>query len=286
MKVALFFFSGTGNTWKITEYIKSYLIELGHETNYYSIERKDLDWNDLLPKILSESDIIGVGYPVYGSDIPIIMKDWIKEILCTHSKDRAENPRAFIYDTMAMFSGDTPLIMRRRLKKCGFKVKQAINIRALCNIPQMPRLMVWEEEKQKEIFNKAELKCRKLIDKVIQNKKWVMRRDPITRLVAIIQRISLRMEIDLARKMFEFDMDKCTLCGICVDNCPVGNLSIEETEDKPRISYGPDCIVCMRCFNSCPQDTIIVMKRSRDTEKYRRFRGQVPGFNFSKVKNN
>jgi len=284
MKVALFFFSGTGNTWKITEYIKSYLIELEHETDSYSIERKDLDWDEILPKILLKSDVIGIGYPVYGSDIPIIMKDWVKEILCKHSKDRADNPRAFVYDTMAMFSGDTPLVMRRRLKKCGFKVKQAINIRALCNIPQMPKLMSWNEEKQKKIFNKAELKSKKLIDKVIENKKWVMRRDPFTRLVAIIQRISLRKEMNLARKLFEFDMDKCTLCGICVDNCPISNLSIEETEDKPKISYGPDCIVCMRCFNSCPQDTIIVMKRTRDTEKYRRFRGQVPGFNFSKVK--
>ena len=284
MKVALFFFSGTGNTWKITEYIKSYLIELEHETDSYSIERKDLDWDEILPQILLESDIIGIGYPVYGSDIPIIMKDWVKEILCKYSKDRADNPRAFVYDTMAMFSGDTPLVMRRRLKKCGFKVKQAINIRALCNIPQMPKLMSWNEEKQKEIFIKAELKSKKLIDKVIENKKWVMRRDPFTRLVAIIQRISFRKEMNLARKLFEFDMDKCTLCGICVDNCPIGNLSIEETEDKPKISYGPDCIVCMRCFNSCPQDTIIVMKRTRDTEKYRRFRGQVPGFNFSKVK--
>jgi formate hydrogenlyase subunit 6/NADH:ubiquinone oxidoreductase subunit I len=92
------------------------------------------------------------------------------------------------------------------------------------------------------------------------------------------------MEIDRARNVFKFDMEKCTLCRICVDNCPVDNLSIEETEETPKISYGPDCVVCMRCFNYCPQNTIHVMKRTRDTEKYRRFRGQVPGFNLSKIK--
>ncbi len=283
MQFSIFYFSGTGNTWKITEFIKSYLIELDHDIKTYSIERKDLDWDEILPKILSESDVIGIGYPVYSSDVPIIMKTWVKEILWKHSKDRVDNPQAFVYDTMAFFSGDTPLVMRKLLKKGNFKCKQAINIRALSNIPQMKNLMVWDKEEQKEIFAKAEVKCKKLIDKVIANKKWVMRRDPFSRLVAVVQRYGLRLEMNAVRKMFMFDMEKCTLCGLCVDNCPVDNLSIEETEDKPKVSYGPDCVFCMRCFNICPQNTIIVMERTRDLDLYRRFRGQVPGFTLSKV---
>ncbi len=284
MKISIFYFSGTGNTWWITEKLKELFNKGGNPTETYSIERKDVDWEQLIPKLLSESDIIGIGYPVYGSSVPEIVKDWVRDHLFKSAKNHPKELKAFVYDTMAMFSGDTPLIMRKILKKCNFTIKQAINIRTLSNLPQMKSLMTWDKEKQAEIFEKAGLKCEKLVNAVLKNKKWVMRRDPFSRFVGWLQRVGMRWEGKTIRKLFTFDMDTCNLCGLCVKFCPVDTLSIEETEKKPIIKYGLDCIYCMRCFNNCPQDAVIVMKRTRDKEKYQRFRGQVPGFKLSKVR--
>jgi ferredoxin len=284
MKISIFYFSGTGNTWWVTEKIVSLFIEKGHNASTYSIERKDLEWVDLLPQVLKESDVIGIGYPVYGSKIPKIVKNWVNDFLCTSPKDETQAYPAFVFDTMAMFSGDTPLLMRKILRKCGFKVRQAINIRTLCNLPQMPRIMTWDKDKQEDIFKKAEAKCEKLVDYVLKDKKWVMRRDPLSRLIAGFQRLGLIFEDKIFRRWFVFDMNICNLCALCVKFCPVDNLSIQETETEPIIKYGLDCVYCMRCFNNCPQNAIMAMKRTRDIEKYRRFRGQVPDFKLSKLK--
>lgn len=284
MNIAIFYFSGTGNTWWVSEKLKTTFEEKGHTVSLYSIERKDIDWDEVIPKVLCYHEIIGIGFPVYGSKIPKIMKRWVKENLCKHSIELPEKKQAFVYDTMAMFSGDPPLLMKKILKKCGFTVKQAINIRTLSNLPQMKSLMTWEKDKQEEIFQKAENKIHKFVDYILLNKKWVMRRDPFTRAIAGFQRLGMRFEDRLLSKLFVFDPELCNMCGICVKFCPVDNLKIEETAEKPKIVYGPNCEFCMRCFNSCPQDAILVMKRTRDTEKYRRFRGQIPGFKLSRVK--
>jgi formate hydrogenlyase subunit 6/NADH:ubiquinone oxidoreductase subunit I len=285
MKIAIFYFSGTGNTWWVSEKLKSIFIENGHDTTTYSIERKDIDWGVLIAEHISEWDIIGIGFPIYGSSIPKIMKNWVKDVLCNYSIKLSQKKRAFVYDTMAMFSGDTPLLMKKILKKGGFIVKQAINIRTLSNLPQMPRLMTWDKEKQDKIYQKAEKKIRKLVDYILINKKGVMRRDPLTRSIAAFQRFGMRWEESAFRKFFVFDSEICNLCGLCVKFCPNDNLKIEESEEKPKISFGPNCDFCMRCFNMCPQDAIFVMKRTKDTVKYRRFRDQVPGFKLSRVKN-
>jgi ferredoxin len=284
MKISIFYFSGTGNTWWVTQKIKEVFEEKGHSVEIFSIERKDLNWDELLPFTLRESDLIGVGFPVYGSRIPTNMRNWVKNTLNKYSKDHQNKLRAFVYDTMAMFSGDPPLLMKKLLKKGGFKVRQAINIRTLSNLPQMKRIMTWEKEKQEEIFFKAEKKIIKFIDKIIKNRKWLMRRDPITRLIAVIQRVGFKYEENYFRKLFCIDKEICNLCKICVKYCPVENLSIEETESQPIVSYGPDCVFCMRCFNNCPVNAIIVMKRTRDTKKYPRFRNQIPNFKLSSIK--
>jgi ferredoxin len=283
MKISIFYFSGTGNTWWVSQKLKSIFSQKGHYAEEYSIEEERLKKDNVLNDILKESDLIGIGYPVYSSSIPKIMQDWVKDHLCKIIKLGDPNKRAFVFDTMAMFSGDTPLKMRKILKECGFKVRQAINIRMLSNLPQMPRLMTWDEEDQQEIMDKAEEKCEKLVDKVLEGKKWVMRRDPFSRLLGWIQRVGLRLEGKKIKEWYEIDKEQCTLCRKCVKYCPVENLSIEENNGNAQVVFGDDCIYCMRCFNFCPENAILIMERTRDTERYRRFRGQIPDFQLSKV---
>jgi len=285
MKVSIFYFSGTGNTWWVSKQLKSIFNEKKHHAEIYSIEKKKANWTNSLKTILDDSDLIGVGYPVYSSSIPKIMKEWVKENLCKYTNSIDQEKKAFVFDTMAMFSGDTPLHMRKILRKCNYNVRQAINIRMLSNLPQMPRLMTWNEDDQQEIMDKAEEKCEKLVEKILEEEKWVMRRDPFSRLLGWIQRVGLRLEGKKIEEWYEIDEEQCTLCKKCVNYCPVENLSIEEKNGDARVAFGDDCIYCMRCFNFCPENAIIIMERTRDTDKYRRFRGQIPDFKLSKVKN-
>jgi ferredoxin len=46
--------------------------------------------------------------------------------------------------------------------------------------------------------------------------------------------------------------DECTGCGLCAENCPAGNISMEG--DKPV--FGKDCCLCLRCVYACPAGAI------------------------------
>ena len=48
--------------------------------------------------------------------------------------------------------------------------------------------------------------------------------------------------------------EMCTGCGVCVDECPVGAMTIQENS-KARIN-AEDCIRCGRCHDVCPEEAV------------------------------
>ena len=47
-----------------------------------------------------------------------------------------------------------------------------------------------------------------------------------------------------------FDMDRCSLCGTCVEDCPGYVLAM--AEDGPMVAYPEECWHCGNCRISCP----------------------------------
>jgi NAD-dependent dihydropyrimidine dehydrogenase PreA subunit len=46
------------------------------------------------------------------------------------------------------------------------------------------------------------------------------------------------------------NMDECTLCGSCVEDCPGYVLAM--TEEGPEVAYPEECWHCGNCRISCP----------------------------------
>ncbi len=64
--------------------------------------------------------------------------------------------------------------------------------------------------------------------------------------------------------------EKCTLCGICVDSCPVGAMS----EDDGKILIDENlCTVCAVCSSVCPEDAIIVERESERSTNLGDYKG-------------
>ena len=51
------------------------------------------------------------------------------------------------------------------------------------------------------------------------------------------------------------DMDKCTGCGLCVEECPVEAITLEN--EKAKIDEST-CVDCGACASECPNEAISV----------------------------
>jgi len=48
--------------------------------------------------------------------------------------------------------------------------------------------------------------------------------------------------------------DMCVGCGVCVDDCPVGAITLKE--DQKAIINEDECIRCGRCHEVCPEEAV------------------------------
>jgi len=48
--------------------------------------------------------------------------------------------------------------------------------------------------------------------------------------------------------------DLCVGCGVCVDDCPVGAITLKE--NQTAVINEDECIRCGRCHEVCPEDAV------------------------------
>lgn len=57
---------------------------------------------------------------------------------------------------------------------------------------------------------------------------------------------------------------RCTLCGLCVAECPAGALSLEA--GRIRIE-AERCMLCCRCIHGCPERAMVLLERLKDNRR-------------------
>lgn len=109
------YFSSTGNT---KHCVERFIERLGSDIPVVSI--KDEAYRELLKR---HGDVI-LAYPVYFSDLPQI----VREFICENSANfRSKN--VFIIATMEIFSGDGAGCAARILKRAGAKITGGAHVR-------------------------------------------------------------------------------------------------------------------------------------------------------------
>ncbi len=280
IKITIFYFSGTGNTWWATEKLQQMLKEKKFEVEYFSVESKVAQDGKKANELINQSDLVGFGYPIYGSDIPLVFMNFIKSLT------PVKNKNAFVYTTMMIFSGDGALVARRQLKKKGFKVNQATNIRMPNNVklpyPIFKRFPIKNGEENDWVKNKKAMpKIAKLVDRIVSNKRWIQGWDPVNVAGGLMQRVEMRFgKLYKYARNYYVDEETCTQCMQCVDNCPTENISFEDE----IFTWGKSCILCLRCYHLCPEDAVLYKEPTLDRKQYPRYKGPGDGFTISKLK--
>ena len=233
------YFSGTGNT-KFC--VARFSEKCGGSA--YSIE------DETAVSVLSEDNDIVLGYPIYYSNLPKIMRDFIER-----NAELWRGKNVFIIATMGLFSGDGTGVSARLLKKYGTNITGGLHVKMPDCIGDVKALKKTSEE-NREIIKQATQKINEAAEK-LQNGKPP--REGLNFFYHIAGLFGQRLWFHGKTKNYtqnpKIDRKQCVGCGACVRLCPMENITLQDRKAVP----GNRCTMCYRCFSNCPRQAITLI---------------------------
>ncbi len=235
------YFSGTGNT----KYcIKKFLSVYDSTANIVALE------NAAAANEIAQHQDIVLAYPIYYSNLPKIVRDFI-----TENSGIWEGKRIFIIATMGLFSGDGAGLSARLLKKYGAQILGGLHINmpdCICDVKTLKRTY----PKNKQIVERANEKLILAAQKLKEGKPTQEGLGFFYHLAGLFgQRLYFFNKTRQYSDKLKIDTSACIGCGKCVTVCPMNNLTL--CHDKA--AAGDRCTMCYRCINQCTQKAITLL---------------------------
>lgn len=233
------YFSGTGNTKFCTA---RFAEKCGG--NAYPIE------DTAAATALSEDNDIVLGYPIYYSNLPMIVRDFIER-----NTELWRGRNVFIIATMGLFSGDGTGVSARILKKYGARISGGLHVKMPDCIGDV-KLLKKSHEENREIIKQATKKIDEAAEKLKSGtppREGVGFFDHIAGLFG--QRLWFYGKTKNYTRNPKIDIKKCVGCGACARLCPMKNIRLE---NRKAVS-GDRCTMCYRCFSNCPRQAITII---------------------------
>ncbi len=254
MNTLYLYFSGTGNTKHALQvFAEAYETEAPREI--HSIE-ENLDFSLLI----EAHQLIVIGYPIYGSMMPEPMQRFIQQ----HKKSFT-GKQIIVICTQVLFSGDGAALALYDLKGVDLKVKATIHVNMPNNITDLHIFPIKTVEESKKKLDKATTFIKKCVVKMKAGKTYKMGRRWYSRMLGYLtQRVHFKMFYKALQKHLKVNNDTCIQCGLCVKECPSGNLSLIEG----KIVTDDQCYLCYRCINTCPTQSFRLLGRHYPQKQY------------------
>ena len=269
MKILILYFSGTGNTEFVAQYIKKHL-----SCDMFEIELFPLEL--FKSENISKYDALIFGFPVYALDIPVFIQEYLKDIPTTKTKS------VFIFCTKALSSGTSLKHAIEIFKKSGYNPLGYADVK----MPGSDGLAFLKKDSPMvhKIIN-IDFSTLEGVDNLVNRIKKVtkvLENDGVEQFClnvnsniansffsSILKKTFIVMEGWLKRK---FWADKnCIKCKKCERICPANNIKVNE-----KVSFGSNCYLCMRCVHQCPMEAIQIGKKT--VGKFR-WRGPLGTYN-------
>lgn len=249
----IFYFSGTGNSRWVAESLSRLLGDR-------LIAVSDAFAEQQYEFTLTEGESLGFVFPTYSWGPAPVMVEFARRIKINDYRD------------------DTFCYM---VTSCGDDIGLSVDVwkKALGNITcnaaysvQMPNnyiLLPGFDIDSKELENDKKRKAVERVEFIADSiKRLVHTTDVVEGSFAWLKtRIiyPLFSRYSMSDKKFTVDSDKCTRCRVCVKNCPMQNISMN---DNSTPQWHGNCAMCLACIHRCPARAI---EYARATQKKGRY---------------
>ncbi len=219
-----------------------------------------MTWDEACSELLKHHDDVILAYPVYFSDLPQI----VREFICENSANfRGKN--VFIIATMEIFSGDRAGCAARILRRAGAKITGGAHVRMPAFILDVA-IFSYSAQKNERVIKEANTKLERASEAFAAGKPLQEGLGILCRIAGLLgQRLWMKIwdKTPFAKRKPSLDMARCSECGECAKSCPMQNIKI--AHDKAR--FGERCTICYRCVNKCKQKAITILGKAKNLEK-------------------
>ena len=235
------YFSGTGNT----RYCLTYFLRLLDESaQAYALEEAAAE------AALGEQETIVLAYPVYFSNVPKLVRDFLAQ----HQADFG-GKRVFILATMGLWSGDGAGCAARLLRRYGAEIAGGLHVK-------MPDCIADERALKRPLAKNQQLIAQAEAKMTQAAQGWQAGRPPQEglgpsyHLAGLLgQRLWFYGKTLHYSDKLKIDPERCMGCGRCISLCPLHNLSLAQG----KAAAHERCTMCYRCVNACPQQAITLL---------------------------
>ncbi|MGI5887810.1 MAG: EFR1 family ferrodoxin [Oscillospiraceae bacterium] len=226
----IFYFTGTGNSLYAAKSLDEKIISIPQVIDN--------------PSLHFSADRIGIAAPVYGHEMPQMVKEFIR-------RAEFDTDYTFVILTYGNRHANAVDLARNVFESAGKHVDYIHTVLMADNF-----LPAFDMREQAEMDKNVEGQLSK-IKADIAEKKHDM--EEVTQQDRNVHEEYLKMVHGQRASIWaDFDFtDRCIGCGICAKVCPAGCIYLEGNR---AVFTGDNCQACMACVHSCPEMAIKVNK--------------------------
>lgn len=238
-KIQIYYFSGTGNTFRVLNKLSKHLTDLSYRVTLTSCEKvEDIDVS---------CDILGIAYPVHSSIAPRIFREFINRFPNVNKKP------LFGIITSGYMAGDVLSYESKKLRKKGYVPFLFRNIVVANNLhlPLLCPLKVTKQEVVEKRLIRIDKQVKDIAIKIDKKTKDIRGNNVVGKVFGMLQRSLGKVHENINFYGFSSD-DKCILCMRCYNFCPrdaIQSTSKTKNNFKYKRYKGPEGLGDKTPFN-------------------------------------